>query len=103
MYKSLFLDLFITQLKHHQVMPDENNIDLIDSKRIKLEDNHENITSFGGTCRNSVVDCFKNKCMKFITNQLDDKSIRAYNAFINTGKKLNNLFIVGQFYFGFFL
>ena len=61
-------------------------MDQIDGKRIKLGDDHENIKSFGPTCRNSIVDCFTNKCIKFVTKQLDDKSVRTYNAFINTGQ-----------------
>ena len=70
-------------------MSDESKMELIDGNRIKLEHNNEKPTSFGLTSRNSVVDCFKNKCMEFYTKQLDDKSIRAYNTFINTGKGLN--------------
>ena len=62
------------------------NMDPTDVKRIKLEDKHENLTSFGGTFENSVVDCFKNKCIIFFTKQLDDKSVRAFNIFTNTGK-----------------
>ena len=39
-------------------MSSESNMDHIDVNRIKLGDNHEKIPSFGGTCSNSVVDCF---------------------------------------------
>ena len=76
-------------------------MDHIDGKRIKLEENHEKITSFGATYSNSVVDCFKNKSMEFYTNQLDDKSVRACNTIINTGKNLFNFLIVDLFYFSF--
>ena len=71
-------------------MSSESNIYLIDGKRIKLEDNHEKILSYDATCRKSVFDCFKTKCMKFITKQLDDKNVAAVNTFINKGKKFNN-------------
>ena len=66
-------------------MSSESEIDHIDYKRIKLGENHKKITSFGGTCSNSVVDCFKNKSMEFFTKQLDDESAQAYNTFQNTG------------------
>ena len=49
-------------------MSDTSNMNLIDCKRIKLGDNHENLSSFDANCRNSVVDCFKNKCMNFSQN-----------------------------------
>ena len=75
-------------------MSDESNMDLIDSKRIKLEDNHEKLTSYDATCKNSVVDCFKNKCMKVFTKKIDGKNVAAYNTIINTGKGLNNFFVV---------
>ena len=65
-------------------MSGESDKDHID-KRVKLEHNHENLKSFGASCKNSVVDCFKIKCMKFFKEQLDDKSVRAYNTFKNTG------------------
>ena len=67
-------------------MSGEIEIDHINDKGIKLEDNHENITTFGATRKNSVVDYFKNECMKFITKKLDDKSIRAYSTFTISGK-----------------
>ena len=67
-------------------MSGESKIDNIDGKRIKLEDNHERLTSFGKTCKNSVVDCFKNKCMEFVKEQLDIKSVLAYNTYNHTGK-----------------
>ena len=67
-------------------MSGESNMDQFVVKRIKIEDNYEKITSFGATFGKSVVDCFKNKCMKFLTKQLDDKSVRGYNTFFNTGK-----------------
>ena len=60
-------------------------MDHINDKRIKLEENHERMKSFDATCRNSVVNCFKNKCMEFFTKQLDDKSVRTYNTFQSTG------------------
>ena len=58
-------------------MSDKIDMDRIDVKRIKLEDNHEKITSFDITCRNSTIFHFKNKSMKFFTKQLDDKSVQA--------------------------
>ena len=67
-------------------MSDESYLDKISGKRTKLEDNHGKITSFDATCRNSIIDCFKNKCMEFYTEQLDDKRVRAYNIFTNTGE-----------------
>ena len=67
-------------------MSDENYMDFIDGKRTKLEINLEKILSFNAICRYSVVDCFKNKSMEFFTEQLDDKSVRAYNTFNNTGE-----------------
>ena len=67
-------------------MSGENKIDHIDDKRIKLEENHERLKSFDATCRNSVVDCFKNKCMKFFEKHFDDKYVRAYSTFRYTGK-----------------
>ena len=73
-------------------MSGEIKIDHIDGKIIKLEDNQEKITSCGATCRYSVVDCFKNKCMKFFTKKLDDKSVQAYNTLTNTGKISKTIF-----------
>ena len=67
-------------------MSGENKIDHIDGKRTKLGEKYEKIISFDATCRNLVVDCFKNKCMEFYTKQLDDKSVRAYKNFYRTGK-----------------
>ena len=61
-------------------------MDHIYVKRRKLEDKHEKLTSFGATCSNSAVYCFKNKCMEFYTKQLNDNSVRAYNTLNNTGK-----------------
>ena len=69
-------------------MSREGKINHIDGKRIKLGEYYEKITNFGETCRKSVVDCFKNKCMEFVSKQLDDKSIRVYNTLNNTGKIL---------------
>ena len=69
-------------------MSGENKIDQTDVKKIKIEDNHEKLTSFDRTCRISVADCFKNKCIKFYTKQLDDKSVRAFNTFTNKGKMI---------------
>ena len=69
----------------------ESKIDQIYGKRLKLEDNHEKLTSFDANCRNSVVDCFINKCMNFFTKQLDDKSVRAYNTLNSTGKKFKSI------------
>ena len=66
-------------------MSGESDKDHIDGKRVKHEHNHEKLKSFGASCKNSVVDCFKIKCMKFFKEQLDDKSVRAYNTFKNTG------------------
>ena len=67
-------------------MSKNSMIDHIDGVKIKLEHNNEKFTSFGATYRNSVVDCFKIKCKEFFTNQLDEKSVRDYNTFHNTGK-----------------
>ena len=67
-------------------MLEESRIVHIDGKKIKLEDNHEKLLSLGATYKNSVVDCFKIKCMKFFTNQLDGKSVRVDNTFNNIGK-----------------
>ena len=92
MKKSILLDLLIKQLNHHLVMSSEYKIGHIDVKRIKLEDNHEKITSFDRTCRNSVVDYYKNKCMEFYRKQLDVKSVRAYNTYTNTGKIVQKYF-----------
>ena len=69
-------------------MSGESNMDHINSKRIKLEENHIRLKSFDATCRNSIIDCFKNKCMEFYTKQLDDKSVRAFNTFTNEGKMI---------------
>ena len=74
-------------------MSNKSNIDLIDGKTIRLKDNHEKLTSVDATCRNSVVDCFKSKCMNFFTKIVDSKNVAAYNTSINTGKELNNFFI----------
>ena len=67
-------------------MSEESRIDHIDVKKIKLEYNHEKLSSFSAKSENSVVDCFKIKCLTFFTNQLDDKSVRADNTLNNTGK-----------------
>ena len=67
-------------------MSGESNMENIDGKRIKLEDNHEKLSCFDATCRNSLLDCFKNKCMEFITKKLDVKIVRAYDTLNNTGK-----------------
>ena len=67
-------------------MSKESKIDHIDGKKIKLEDNHEKLFSLGAIYKNSVIDCFKIKCMKFFTNQLDGKSVRVDNTFNNIGK-----------------
>ena len=67
-------------------MSGESNCDLIDGKRIKLEHSIEKLSCFDATCRNSVVDRFKIKCMEFFTKHLDDKNVRAYNTLKNTGK-----------------
>ena len=88
MKKSILLDLFIKQLNHHLVMSSEYKIGHIDVKRIKLEDNHEKITSLNATCMNSVVDCFKNKCLKFFTKDLDDENRYADDTFSYTGEKI---------------
>ena len=69
-------------------MSDKSNIDLIDGKRIKLKDNHEKTTSLNATCMNSVVDCFKNKCLKFFTKDLDDENRYADDTFSYTGEKI---------------
>ena len=69
-------------------MSGESNMDHIDVKVIEVENNQEGITSLSGTCKNSVVDCFKNKWMEFYTKQLDDKSVRDYNTFKSTGEKV---------------
>ena len=67
-------------------MSKEITINHNDGVTIKLEHNHEKLTSYGGTYRNSVIDFFKTKCKKFFTNQLDEKNVRAYNTFNNTSK-----------------
>ena len=67
-------------------MSGESNMDHINYKRIKLEENYERLKCFDATCRILVNNCFKNKCMEFYTKQLDDKSVRAYNTLNNTGK-----------------
>ena len=74
-------------------------MDHIDGKRTKLEDNHENLSSFDANCRKSVVDCFKNKCIIFFTKHLNDKSVRAYNTFTNTGKKSKTTKIINYDHF----
>ena len=67
-------------------MSSKSNIEHINGKRTKFEDNHEKITNFCATCRNLAVECFENKCMELFSKQLDDKSVQAYNTFANTGK-----------------
>ena len=67
-------------------MSNGSNMDLIDGKTIRLKDNHEKLTSVDATCRNSVVDCFKNKSMEFYTKQLDFTSVQAYKTLKSTGK-----------------
>ena len=67
-------------------MSDGSNMDLIDGKTMRLKDNHEKFTSVDATCRNSVVDCFKNKSKIFFTKQLDFTSVQAYNTLKSTGK-----------------
>ena len=67
-------------------MSSEIGIDHFDSKRVKLEVNYAKLTKLNLTCRNSVVDCFKNKSMEFYLKQLDDKSVRTYNTLSNKGK-----------------
>ena len=47
-------------------MSGESNMDHINYKRIKLEENHERLKSFDATCRNSVVDWFKTNAWNFI-------------------------------------
>ena len=71
----------------------ESDMDQIDVKRIKLENKHDKLAGSDGTCRNSAVDCFKNKCVSFFTKQLDDKSVRAYNTFTNKGKLSKTILI----------
>ena len=66
-------------------MSEKSRIDHIDAKKIKFEDYHEKLSSFSATYKNSVVDCFKIKCLKFFKDQLDDKKIQADNTFNNTG------------------
>ena len=73
-------------------MSEESRIDHIDAKKIKLEYNHEKLSSFSAKYENSVVHCFKIKCLTFFTNQLDDKSLRADNTFNNIGKKVYTVF-----------
>ena len=73
-------------------MSGESNMDHTDVKTIIINNNHEKLASVGATCRSSVVDCFKNKCMKFFTKQSDDKSVRAYNTFNTTGKTFLKIF-----------
>ena len=73
-------------------MSGESNMDHINYKRIKLEENYERLKCFDATRRNSVVDCFKNKCMEFYTQQLDDKSVRTYKNFYRTGKTVYSIF-----------
>ena len=70
----------------------ESDMDQIDVKRIKLENKHDKLAGSDGTCRNSAVDCFKNKCMKLFTEQLDYKMAQAYNNFNNTGKIIKIMF-----------
>ena len=66
-------------------MSGKSNMDHINDKRIKLEENHERFKSFDATCRISVINCFKNKFMEFYTKQLDVKSARAYKTLKSTG------------------
>ena len=66
-------------------MSGSSNSNHIDDKRIKIEDTHGKLTSFGATCRKSGVDCFKNICIKSLTKQLDSKRVRSYNTFNDTG------------------
>ena len=73
-------------------MSGKSKMDNINVKRIKLEHDCEKLTSFGATCRNSVVDYFKLKCMKFIKKQLDDKSVLACNTFNLAGKIIYTVF-----------
>ena len=73
-------------------MLSESQIDHIDAKRTKLEDNHQKIPSFDITCSYSVVDCFKNKCMKFFTKQLEVKNVQAYKTLNHTGKIIEKVF-----------
>ena len=74
-------------------------MDHIYVKRTKLGEKYEKIISFDITCRNSVVDCFKNKCMEFYTKQLDVKSVQAYNTLNNTGKIVQKNYINDLFSF----
>ena len=68
-------------------------MDQIYAKRIILEDKHDELKNFfSATCRNSVVDCFKNKCMDFVKNQLDHKKKQAKYTFKNTGKIIKTSF-----------
>ena len=67
-------------------MSSKSAIDHFDGKRVNLGVNHEKLTKLNLTCRNSAVDCFKNKSMEFYTKQLDDKSVRTYNTLSNKGK-----------------
>ena len=67
-------------------MSGENKVDHIDGKSKKLEDHYEKFSCFDATWRTSVVDCFINKCMEFYTKQVNNKSVRPYNTFTNTGK-----------------
>ena len=73
-------------------MSEESYLDKISGKRTKLEDNYGKITSFDATCRNSIIDCFKNKCIEFYTEHLDIKSVRAYKNFNSTGKTVLLIF-----------
>ena len=61
-------------------MSSESDTDHIDAKRIKLEEKPEKLSSFDESCKNLVVDCYKNKCIQFFTKNLDDKSVRDYNT-----------------------
>ena len=73
-------------------MSAKSNMDQIDVKKIKIEDKHEKLGSFGATSKNPVVDCFKNKCMDFVKNQLDHKKLRTKYTFKNTGKIIKTSF-----------
>ena len=73
-------------------MSSKGKIDHCNNKRIKLEDNHKNLASFGATCRNSVSNRFKKKLMKSFKKQLDDNCVQTYNTFTNTGKIIKTIF-----------
>ena len=60
-------------------MASKSKVDHHNNKRIKIEDGVKNLTIFGATCSNFVVDLdsFKNKLLKFSEKQLDDYSVQA--------------------------